>query len=110
MIVRQLNVVSVRVCPSKANPVLAVHANTELAISIAAKGFQAISWRNSDIIQALGAIQKPEPAERDARYRCPPPWRFPMEELFRLPIPERSNHLPYYSTGITEIAIGGYRC
>jgi hypothetical protein len=44
--------------PSKANPVLIVHADTVLPFLIAAKSFQMIARRISEIFRRLGKVHR----------------------------------------------------
>ena len=57
MIVNYFDCLRLFIRPAKADPVLLIDSNTVLAFTISRKRLQAISRRNTEIIQGLGAVQ-----------------------------------------------------
>jgi len=57
VIVDNFDIVSIRVDPAKANPVLIVHTNAVLALSVFAQGFQAVAGGDRKVIQFEGRVQ-----------------------------------------------------
>src|SRR6185312_4768911 len=65
MVVNDFNFMGVATLPEEADAPLVVDPDAVLAFAVALQGFQAIGWRNAEVIQGRRGIEHAELAARD---------------------------------------------
>jgi len=63
VVIRDFHIMHVAVMPFETNPPLIIDTDAALAFARRRQLFQAIGWRNTQIIQRLRVIQHPQLAE-----------------------------------------------
>lgn len=66
MIVNDLDVVGVVLSPPETHAPLIVDPNAMPASPIAVQPLQSVAWRDAEIVEALGGVQRHEPPQHDA--------------------------------------------
>jgi hypothetical protein len=99
MIVNDLNVIGIAATPQEAYTPLITNADTVLTFTVALQCFQAIPWRNHQILQGASTVQV---QQLSPRYSLKGPKARHVhisEQRFRLPGSERADHriLDYYA-------------
>jgi hypothetical protein len=84
VVVHDLDIMSVAVFPSQANPPLIVDPDTVLAPSLARELLQAIRGRFAEIAQSIRSVQDQQLSQRDSLDPPELPGVSPLEDLFRL--------------------------
>src|SRR5262245_58832641 len=92
MVVHDLNVVRVTAFPAKANTVLIVDTNAELAVTVPRELLKLISWRNSKVTEGFCGVQNQQLSKGGSLKRpCELAARATKESL-RLRIAEPPDH------------------
>lgn len=92
MIIRDLYVVGPVFAPEETNAVLIVNPDAVLSFAISSQRFEAISWRDPQIIQSGGGMNHIELSSRD-RCNARPAAAFPLaKELGRIVVFEALDH------------------
>ncbi len=67
MIVSYLDRIRIAVTPLKANAPLVIDSNAVLARALAFKLFQAVAWRDPQVLQAVGRIKHKKLSQRTSK-------------------------------------------
>src|SRR5690606_2071481 len=81
VVVHDFYVFGVRAIPAKADAELIVDPDAVLALAIALQGFQPVSWRHSQVLQAAGPIELPQFAPRDHGDAVESPYGLAFKEV-----------------------------
>jgi hypothetical protein len=93
VVIDDLDLEGIRAFPLEAHPPLIVDANTVLTSPIASQLLQAITGRDSEVIQAFRCIKKQKLSQHRALEICrKAPRNLPREEPRRIPVGEAADH------------------
>jgi hypothetical protein len=92
MIVDYLNIVSIVAAPQEAYPPLIIDADTVLTFTVALQCFQAIPWRNHQILQGASTVQVEQLSTRYSLKGSKARHVYISKQRFRLSRSERANH------------------
>jgi hypothetical protein len=94
MVVRQFNVESIAVFPTKTDSVLIVDSTAVLSNPVPLQEFKSIPRGNSQIVQIVCTVQNPQFPQRNPRNGSPPPRCAAVKQLLGFAIAEGANHFP----------------
>lgn len=92
MIIDNFHFVGLSLAPAEADPPLVVDLDTVLAIALAAKLLEAISWREPQVIQCFGGIKHAQLSQgRSLQVERPPSDGLPIEQALTITVEKAPN-------------------
>ncbi len=103
MVIDDLDVLSTRIGPAKANPELVVDPDAVLSCPVAPERFQMIAGWDSKVLQSSGDFQLPKFAAGHGGNVGEPFDRISLRQGFRFVAPERFDHGMIVTSRVTTV-------